>query len=358
MQYQTVRKKKRPADATEKNAVLQATTVRRQLARAAGHARFPNRDPIYQVSEDFQENFDLIGQRHAALLIGETGSGFSRSEETPVTEAESASQAERDAFGQERQPDYPDRTSAGKLYQMRDPAHQQMIRRFSELAFRRGTMAGAVLGGTGKMMLVSCLKRAAGLPRPVQQQRRLFEGSAQQCNVPGHSPDQVVFHRGFVAGAVGLVVDTLQDARQTVDSLAALASGKGPIRRGEGALTLRKLYPFLDDSQERELLQQYQARLRETGETEEKALLQNACVRAQALIGKKAQMRNGFVNKLRLIADRATEALTLFDTPAFADEVLREVISPAAPPEPPPALPSASSGREEDDDNAADRTEP
>ena len=63
--------------------------------------------------------------------------------------------------------------------------------------------------------------------------------------------------------------------------------------------------------------------------------MQNAYVRVQAMIGKKAQMRNEFINKLRLIADRATEALTLFEAPSFTDELVQAVEQAETPPEPP-----------------------
>ena len=85
-------------------------------------------------------------------------------------------------------------------------------------------------------------------------------------------------------------------------------------------------------------------------------LLQNAYVRVQALIGKKAQMRNEFINKLRLIADRATEALTLFETPGFADELVQAVNQTEAPPEPPDQPEGDGQDKPEDgeDGNAAD----
>lgn len=51
------------------------------------------------------------------------------------------------------------------------------------------------------------------------------------------------------------------------------------------------MYPFLDDSRERALAGQYSARLRESGDDGERQLLQNAYVRVQAMIGKKAQMQ-------------------------------------------------------------------
>lgn len=326
--------------------------TRRQLAWAAGSEFFSHRDPLYHITEDFQQTFDEIGRRHAAALAGESAGGFTRTEQAAQPPQRAGQQA-----GPARDAHKPDPTNAKDLYQMRWPDNQDMVRRFSETAFQRGTLAGAVMAGTGKMMLVSCLKRTVGQSQPVrEQQRRLFEGGSQQRVIPGHGPDNVVFNRGFADSAVGLVVDTLAEARQVVESMADLAAGKSDMGKEGGAQTLRKMYPFLDDSRERELAAQYSARLRESSDAGERQLLQNAYVRVQALIGKKAQMRNEFINKLRLIADRATEALTLFETPGFADELVQAVNQTEAPPEPPDQPEGDGQDKPEDgeDGNAAD----
>ena len=213
-----------------------------------------------------------------------------------------------------------------------------MIRRFSETAFQRGTLSGAVLRGTGQMMLFSCLKKTIGQSQPTRwQQQKLFEKASPMRNVPGHNPDRVVFNRGFTDSAVALVVDTLRDARRTVEDMQGLAQGKmdrteAGFRGGE---TLRTMYPFLDDSRERELLEQYRSRLEETADPKEKAALQNAAARMEALVGKKAQMKLEFINKLRFLSDRATEALEVFSQPGFSaalDQALRKVTGAEEPP--------------------------
>ena len=94
------------------------------------------------------------------------------------------------------------------------------MKKFSSMAFERGELSAALLQGTGKLALISCLKRAAGAP---EQSVTLFGLGAQTRNVPARDPDQMMFHRNFAKSAVGLVVDTLRDARQTVDSLADMA---------------------------------------------------------------------------------------------------------------------------------------
>jgi len=289
----------------------QAQAVRQQIAWAAGSEVFDNRDPLYHVTEDFHQTFDAIGQRHAAALSGETVGGFQPA-------------------GLEQQAQ-PDQTDARQLYQTRDPAKQDMVRRFSETAFQRGTLSGAVMQGTGKMMLISCLKRTVGQSEPTkEQQRRLFEGSSQQRNAANHTPDTVVFNRGFACSAVGLVVDTLRDARRVVDSMANLAAGKSNIGDAGGAETLQKMYPFLDTNREQALLAEYAACLRDCTDPTERALLQNAQVRVQALKHKKEQMKQEFINKLRLISDRAAEALTVFEAPSLPGELAEMLAEGAA----------------------------
>ena len=293
--------------------------LRGQMAWAAGTEFFQHRDPLYHVTESFQQTFDAMGRRHAAQLGGET------------KEKEQPAGGETERQGEQT----PDPTSARSFYERDRPEDQDMLRRFSETAFQRGTLSGAVLQGTGQMMLFSCLKKTVGQSQPDKwQQRKLFEKASPMRNVPGHSPDKVVFNRGFTDSAVGLVVDTLRDARRTVEDMRDLALGKSEMGQA-GADTLRTMYPFLDDSRERELLEQYRDQLKEAGDTQEKAALQSAIGRMEALVGKKAQMKQEFINKLRFLSDRANEALEVFEVPGFAgalDQALREATGAEEPP--------------------------
>ncbi len=315
-------------------------SIKRELALAAGCGYASAGDPVRHVTENFRQSFDEIGRRHALGLAGRQDGGFSGSEapsrsEQAVPDAESAG------------PGIYDPKSTRQPYRMRYPEYPEMLRCFSETAFQRGTLAGAVMAGTGRMMLVSCIRRAAGGSRPAAgQKRRLFEGGSR--NIPGHTTDSVVFNRGFAESAVGLAVDTLKDARGIVETLAELASGGMDERDGAG--TLRRIYPFLDDSRERRLREQYSVRLKETDDPDEKHLLQNACIHAGALIEKKAQMRNEFINKLRFIANRSEETLALFETEGFVDSVARDIDASPAPPLEEPENENPSDGDETDDD--------
>jgi len=277
--------------------------ARRQLLWAAGAEQFKHRDPVSFVTESFCQTFDASLRRRAI------------------------SEGEREAS-------YPDPTSTRPFYERQTGERQDMLRRFSETALQRGTLSGAVLRGSGRMMLFSCLKKTVGQSEPVHwQQRKLFEKSAKARNVPGHGSDRVAFNPGFAESAVALVVDALKDARRTVETLMDMANGRGI--GGSGAKTLRKMYPFLDDSRERALLKTYRERLKGMDESDPaRPILVNAAGRAEALIAKKAQMKQEFVSKLRVLSERANRALAEWEQPAFALE-LRAALIEAAAEEPP-----------------------
>ena len=277
--------------------------VRRQLAWAAGSEYFQNRAPLWHVTEAFQTSFEQAGRRRAGEL--------------------------------ERRPE-----------ERENPAEQGQpsLRAFSETAFQRGSLAGAVLEGSGRMMLTSCLRRTVGQEPQTARQRTLTGLGAKTKSVPGGGTSQVMFHRGFVNSAVGLVVDVLQDARRTVDLMTRMVQGRGGVGEQEGVDTLRAMYPFLEQSREEALLAQYRRQLQQAGGVEEKALLHSAIVRTQALIEKKAQMKTEFTQKLREISDRANQALREFQEPDFVDGLMRELTEGDA---------NASHGRPADGGGAA-----
>lgn len=280
-----------------------------ELAWASGSEAFQHRDPLAHVTEQFQMTFDRIGRQHAAALTKEGGGGFSPEERRPET-------ARRQ--GPPLQPGRGDWEGGGKTL----PGSGIPLELFAQTAFQRGTLSGAVLEGTGKMMLVSCLKRTVGQSGPKQlRQQTLFDVGSQRRNIPGYDPDMVQFNRGVAKSAVGVVVDTLRDARRTVQSMEALAQGCGELEADQGGATLRTMYPFLDDGRERGLAEAYQRQLKQTRDPQEVAVLQSALVHVSALIQKKAQMKNEFINKLRFLADRATQTLEELEEAGALEEI-------------------------------------
>ena len=348
--------------------------VRLQMAQASGSEAFQHRDPVYHVSESFQQTFDRIGLAHGAELAGGAEETAARtpeenaartSEETAArTSEETAARTEDRAEPRDRQarPAGGDQTERQGLRNY--PNTMIPLQRFSETAFQRGSLSASILAGTGKMMLVSCLKRTIGQSGPKRlQQQSLFDTGSQTRNIPNRDPDQMVFNRSFAGGAVGLVVDTLRDARRVVQSMEEMARGTGELKSSESG-TLRAMYPFLDDSRERELVAQYEAQLSRAADERERAVLQNALVRTRALWNKKKQMKTEFINKLRLISDRATEAQAEFEAPGFVDEIaaaMTESEEAAAPLEEPPEEPSSppepppDTGDSHDPDRPEDR---
>lgn len=315
-----VRKRKRPDDA---RALKES--VERRLSLAANMSRAQHEDPLYHVTETFQRSFRRVGMSRSEE-DSERGERTEPDGEKPEEQAKQEEQSDdprrgKDKEQEERLPETEQRIGAAPL------------REFSKMAFERGELSAGVLQGTSKMALISCLKRSAGQP---QQGTTLFGLGAQTRNVPARDPEQMMFHRNFAQSAVGLVVDTLRDARQTVDSLREMAMGTGDLRAEDGGVTLRTMYPFLDDAGERALLEERRARLREGGLTpDERAILENAAVRAEALIAKKARMREDFIQKLREISDRATEALEELERPETLEEAARS-LSETETPSPPP----------------------
>jgi hypothetical protein len=309
--------------------------VKRQLRLASGMDFFKHKDPIQHVSESFRQTFELGAKRHLA------GQGVGP-ETLPQREEPGAAAGPQpqilDAFRE--------KTGMDALFQpgpWRQPQEQPFLARFSETALNRGALSGAILRGTGQMMLVSCLKRTVGQSQPVHfRQRKLFEsGASARRNVDGQPGAQVVFNRGAVHSAVGLVVDALRDARRVVDTLTELAKGDGALPQGGGAETLETLYPFLSDAKERALLARYKEMLATDGDPGRKRILQSALVKTQAVIARKRQTRAAFMARLRELSDQAQAAALLFEAPGFAEELAHYGTQPqpeadGEPPEPPP----------------------
>ncbi len=303
-----------------------------RLAWAAGTERFQHRDPLYHVTEGFQQTFDRIGREHARSAAGgfleqrpdseQTDSERSEAKGGPAGKAEKQKNAAAPSGKKGKEPSGP------KLWTGNVPT---ALTEFSETAFQRGAMSAAVLNGTGKMMLVSCLKRTVGESGPKRlQQQTVFGTGSQMRNIPGRSPDQMVFNRGFAGGALGIVVDTLRDARSVVDSMTDMALGTGELAGGDNAALL-KMYPFLDDSRDAALEAEYKEKLANSADAREKPVLQNALVQVLSLRAKKAQMKNEFINKLRFISDRASETLSELETPGIVDELVASAFGDVVP---------------------------
>ncbi len=318
--------------------------VKSQLQNAAGADYFMHRDPVWHVSEDFQRIFEDIGRqkgKEADYAFGST-SMVEQTDARKTGEKQNGESAEKNAPSTDLAHRRTDMSSMVEPSGMVE--NNMFLQKFSQMAFNRGTMSGAILGGTGKMMLFSCLKRTVGQTGPDNlRQRKLFEGSSQRRNVEGKDPDKVMFNRGETDGAVGLVVDVLRDARRTVDSITQLMSGKNALPSSSGASTLSQMYPFLSTDKEINLIESYKSQLSGATNVQDKEILKHAMEKTRALMEKKQQMKERFIVALREVSDRANDALEEFTAEGFMEEaneaVKVDVADDDTPPEEKSSLP-------------------
>lgn len=357
-----IRKKAAPLPAERPR--ITEDTVREQLSAAAGTEAFRHRDPIYHLTESFRQTFDLMGQQRARGDQPDLDSMLQvyMRDESPGLwgKGEGEEQGLMGRTSEERpgiaglSEEFLHKTNMNPDYEPRDwdPQRRNMDR-FADISFQRGRLSAAVIRGTGKMMLFSCLERTVGQQDVKQRrERKLFQSNSIHQLIPGRREDLSITNRGFVDSAVGLVVDVLKDARQVVDSLTALAEGKGGP---DGVGTLHKQYPFLTDAPERELLEQYRARLAELkgpGHEGEREVLKRAQEKAEAIIGKKDQMKRDFLQRLRQLSHSAAAAEAAFTSEEFIRQAAQRLEQPEA------ELPPDGGEDGPGDDAGADGREP
>lgn len=351
-------RQRRVLDRREKTADIPAPfseeLIQQQLAAAAGAEMFQHRDISYHLTENFCQTFDRVGQQKAVRALSEVpGIPEKGSLRLPPN-----SGLREFVPGLEHEPTT---ASANNLQNMQDsyrarPGQEERLQRFADMAFQRGRLSVAILQGTGKMMLFSCLRRTVGQEQSLpERERMLFQASSVHRSIPSGKGSVAVSNRGLAKSALGLVVDALQDSRQSLLNLTALAEGGGP-----GSETLLREYPFLSDAQERELLSRYRARLAELkgpGCEEERNILLMAEEKTLLQIQKKEQMKESFLQKLRQLSDQALQAQLLFsqtETQREAAQVIQMTAEApddrgSEPPEPPAG---------EDADGAGNREKP
>ncbi len=356
-------KKKTKASVMSQTAASIKRSIEGNLAISAGTANIKSRDPIYHITESFKSTFDMCGQHNAEQLAGRNGfpAGSDKTgEQGNVREA-----PEETVFGsrKERRLGEPDRFFAGENTgeSTRDKpgekpggklgenpeyestpngrAEGDFYRKFSDVAFTNGHLAAAVLRDGGRTMFISCLKRTLGRSGPHNSlQSKLFSSSSVKAPVR-NSLAKALFNR-YTDSAVGLVVESIHSARQTLqylESMAAEDSQKAVI--GIKGDTLRKLYPFLNISEDTQRLTEYEKQLKELAgmeqvETdnskrsdiaEQKAVLTAGITKTQGLITRKRQMKLQFFNQLTKLLENSQKAEAIFSRPGFSEEVLEEL---------------------------------
>ncbi|MDD2420956.1 MAG: hypothetical protein PHU78_02235 [Heliobacteriaceae bacterium] len=339
MSFVETSKKKKEKTTEKLRSAAMKHSIEESLAMSAGTVRIKSRDPVYHLTESLKTTFDLCGRYNAAELAREDGFPGSSEEETAqgLNQELQTGKSKRNFTGEF--PEYqstPEEKAEGDFYS-----------RFSDIAFRNGHLASAVLQNGGKTMFVSCMSRALGQRGPHNsKQTRLFSATSVQAPIK-NSLAKAVFNR-YTNGAVGLVVESIHSARQTLqffERLAAEDPQDAVLSMKED--TLQRLYPFLTISQDTERMAQYEERLKEltrleqgTNDLEErneilaqKAVLTAGMTKTQGLIARKRQMKNQFFCLLTQLLENSRKAETIFTHPGFPGEVLGALLDLDEPPE-------------------------
>lgn len=280
-----------------------ADEIKQQVARVSETGEFSKRDPVWQLNEEFRQTFDLTGQKRAE-------------EQEDAYKGESVLKTDS---GKENHQN----TDFSDKYMPREGNPEEPeLKKFSETAFQRGGLSSAVINGTGKSMFFSCLNRSVDTPDvKMMRERMLFQQSSKHRNIPGTARGRIVTNPGYAQSAVGIVVDSIRDARYTMKYMQDVAEGKmGP----DGMATMRKQYPFLTDDREKELLQKYKNQLGAAASNAQKNALNAGILKLEHVIEKKAQMKKQFLEQLRKLQDNARRAEKMFMSEDFLSELQTE----------------------------------
>lgn len=282
-------------------------------------AGFAHRDPVYHLSQAFASSFSLAGGASSERGEDQQADPLYAlrppQEETPQQDQNQAEEALRAAPF--RMLEY-----EGARYN----GNGAFLYRFGKVAFERGDMAAGILRGQGRMMMISSLKRAAGQSPPSNdKQKKLYAGASLHRNMQGKD-GKIIYNRYDVNTAVGMVVNSIRSGRRMLDQCAAAA--REDIGR-EGIATLHKMYPFLSDAADKQLLAQYDAEIKRLhiagGRVDDLRALEMGRAKVGAIIAKKRQQRIQFMTKLQELSDRAQEAERVFSSPGFVEDMMREL---------------------------------
>lgn len=262
------------------------------LLRAnAGAGSYRRKDPVYALAESFAQTFDLMGRQRV-----------------------------RAAAGLE-----PGQLQGVNMLPYIADDNGRYLRRFSQYAFQNGRLAGAILQGRGELALHVCIRRAAGLAGLTGTEvRRKIDKTADHRRV-AQTEDWVHFG-GDPHAAVALVAGVTRSASQLLREIRKA----GDQLEGAQVTTLREVFPFLYEDEDRELIEQLSRKQRQMqldGKAEG-AQYRAVCAaldKARAMLSKKRQMRAEFLNRLDVMLYNARQAEELFGSEAFAESVERSL---------------------------------
>ncbi len=276
---------------------------------------YSDRDPVWRLNESFRQSFELSGRERIENLEKENAQGRAQGKEDTY---KGESDLRTDSGNSNQQ-----KTDFSNEYVPRKGGEEEThLKKFSDMAFQRGGLSSAVMNGTSKAMFFSCLNRSVETPDvKMNRERKLFQQSSKHRNIPGTTRAKVITNPGFEQSAVGVVVDSIRDARYTMKHMEDIAKGKmGP----DGMETMRKQYPFLTDDREKELLQKYKNQLGAAASNAQKNALNAGILKLEHVIEKKAQMKKQFLEQLRKLQDNARRAEKMFMSEDFLSELQTE----------------------------------
>lgn len=282
----------------------------------AGAGSYACKDPVYALSESFSQTFDLVGKQAARMVMG-----------APV-----------------QQMDQQDTDMSS--YIANDTS--QYLQRFTQYAFQNGRLAGAILQGQGRMALHACISRSAGMAGMTDTvMRRRVEANASRRKI-----QQGVGWVDFGAdahAAVALVADTTRTATQLLEDIRKASNQI----EGKQVTTLREIFPFLFDQEDRELIAQLEERRRQMQSRGDVQSAQYRAVdaslnKARAVLQKKAQMRRAFLDRLDLMLESARAAERMYSDVSFLDTIEFGSLQTEQPEENNNAEKSDQTGRAED----------
>lgn len=276
---------------------------------------YSDRDPVWRLNESFRQSFELSGREGIENLEKGNAQGNAQGKEDTY---KGESDLRTDSGNSNQQ-----KTDFSNEYVPRKGGEEEThLKRFSDMAFQRGGLSSAVMNGTSKAMFFSCLNRSLETPDvKMNRERKLFQQSSKHRNIPGTTRAKVITNPGFEQSAVGVVVDSIRDARYTMKHMEDIAKGKmGP----DGMETMRKQYPFLTDDREKDLLQKYKNQLGSATSDTQKNALNAGILKLEHVIEKKAQMKKQFLEHLRNLQDNARKAEKMFMSEDFLSDLQKE----------------------------------
>ena len=321
-----LRKKRRTDTAPNTGMAVREKQLKAEIASAAGLSGGKT-DPVVLLMQSYKQRFDAVGSARAAELDGKN---------TEPKQAADQNMKTGELDGARKKHDFPEYTHSRRQIEQGD-----FCNRFSAVAFRGGTLAGAILEGQAKNMFISCAVRSKSTSVPEKQKGILGE-SAIEKSIDAQ-PAKAVFNRD-IRSAVGITVDAIHGAGRVLDIFKSLAEDSEELQDDCSELrdigTVKQLYPFLSTQSDKALIEKYstQIKLLENDDSPEarmeRSSLEWALKKAQGVLNRKQSEQRNFLTLLNLMQNRAREAERLFTSEGFAETVAEEIeIVMAEPPD-------------------------